>query len=91
MFTVAGVEGGDLLATSDDVRLRGVQWWWTPGTGAVEYGLPGHPVGIVNVWDYRAGECGIEPTAAALRAVLEELYADPDAVDAVRSEVAHDA
>lgn len=91
VFVVTATADGDLVATTSEVRLRGVEWRWTPGTGAVEYGLAGHPVGIVNVWNYAAGTCGLPPTEEALAAHLEELYADPEAVAAVRSEVAHGA
>jgi hypothetical protein len=86
-FTVTD-DGDDLVAVADDPRLRGVQWRWTPGTGQVEYGLEGHPVGTVNVWDYAAGQPDIEPSADALAATLEARYADVDEVRAVRAEVA---
>lgn len=88
--TFAVVEDGtDLVATTTDPRLRGLVWRWTPGTGQVEYGLPGHPVGTVNVWDYRRGISEIDGTPEALRAVLEDRYTDPENVAAVRAEVAH--
>lgn len=87
-FTVTS-DGADLVAVTDDARLRGVRWCWTPGTGQVEYGLPGHPVGTVNVWSYATGRPRIDPTAEALRDELEARYADPVEVSAVRDEVAH--
>ena len=89
-FRVSGMPGGDLVADTDDPRLRGIRWWWTPDTGQVEYGLDGgHPVGIVNVWDYAAGAPGIAPTAEALAAHLSDRYADPDNVGALLDEIAH--
>lgn len=80
---------GDYVARSTDPRLAEVEWRWTPGTGQVEYGLPGHPVGVVNVFDYRAGRCRIAPTADALEAELVERYSDVAEVHAVAAEVAH--
>lgn len=88
-FTVRVLPDGDYVATCDDPRLAEVQWRWTPGTGQVEYGLPGHPVGVVNVYDYRVGAARIAPTVEALAAELAGRYADPAEVDAVRTEVAH--
>lgn len=89
-FHVSGVPGGDLEATTDLPELRGVRWWWTPGTGAVEYGLSGdHPVGLANVWDYARGACGIDPTPEALATYLTERYSDPEAVAALVDELAN--
>lgn len=86
-FTVAE-NGSELVAVSDDPRLLEVVWQWAGGE-YVEYGLPRHPVGVVNVWDYRAGAPRVAFTVDGLREYLEGLYADQDEVEAVRAEVAH--
>lgn len=93
VFTVAELADPDegrvvLEAVAEDPRFRGVVWrWW--GGPLVEYGLPGHPVGVVNVWDYETGTTRVPFTAGALAEHLAGVYADPEEVAAVRAEVAH--
>lgn len=87
-FTTEQLPGGDIVASTTDPRLRGVHWWWTPGTGQVEWGLSvSAPVGTCNVWDYAAGRADIEPTAPALADYLADRYADDDEVAALVDEL----
>lgn len=81
-------DGDTLTATSNDPRLHEVEWRWTGG-GVIEYGLPGHPVGVVNVYDYKLGRPRLDFTAEAFRQHLDDVYADVDQVEAVADEVAH--
>lgn len=64
-----------------DPRLEGVVWWWTPGTGQVEFCFGGAPaVGVVNVWDYDAGMASVS-TMEELAAHLADRYSDRGVVD----------
>lgn len=82
------VDGDTLTATSTDPRLLEVVWRWTGG-GVIEYGLPGHPVGVVNVMDYGAGKPRVDFTPEAFAAHLDSVYADIEQLEAVADEVAH--
>lgn len=80
---------GEVVAWTTDPRMNGLQWWWTPGAGQVEYGFARHlPLGNVNLMDYKAGRPCIETTPEALRAYLEGYYADEECVTAVLETVA---
>lgn len=76
-----------MTATCDDPRLRGVEWWWHPGSSLVHYGLSGVAVGVGNLWDHTAKRISIEPTAEAFERWLTERYADPFEVDVVVDEI----
>lgn len=80
--------GPELVAVTDAPELAEVEWRWSGGA-YVEYGLPGHPAGVVNVYDYETGSPYLVFTPEALAQHLEELYAEAEAVAGVADEVAH--
>ena len=81
--------GSDIVAETDDPKLRGITWWWSGGA-YIDYGLAGsEPVDCLNVFDYKLGRVPLPFTADALVAYLESTYADPDEVEAARQCIAH--
>lgn len=81
--------GDEIVAESDDPRLRSICWWWSGGA-YVDIGLQGSgPVDVVNVWDYEQGAAVIEFTPEALAAHLGMIYGDRDEIEAVRQAIAH--
>ena len=87
-FTVTDL-GDELVAESDDPRLRGVVWWWDGGPYA-DYGLAGsEPVNVLNLWDYRTSAPRVAVTAEAFAEYLTAVYADDDEVEATVACIAH--
>ena len=54
----------------------------------IEYGLPGHPVDVFNVYDYAKGGPSIDRTAEALADYLAERLSDPEERETVSRSVA---
>lgn len=77
----------EVVASSDDSRLRGVVWWWAGGP-YIKYGLAGAPVGVLNVWDYETDSARIAFSAEALADYLSIVYLDPDEIAATVETIA---